>query len=371
MTIASRIDQLEQRFLRSKGVVHIDEMTAELAGYDTQTSQPGFWDDPLAAQSVVKRAEAIRKQLLFWETTETHIRDLKDLAALANEDSSMIGDLEQDVIQLEQLLREKELELLLSGQYDRGDAIVTLHAGTGGVDAMDWTEILLRMYLRYCEQKDYKAVVLHKTMGEEAGIKRATIEVQGMYAYGYLKAEAGVHRLVRLSPFNSDNLRQTSFALVEVLPVVEAKELDIQEGDLVIDTFRAGGAGGQHVNTTDSAIRITHTPTGITVTCQSERSQAQNREKAMTILRARLHVLHEQQQKEKTQELKGKHVKAEWGNQIRSYVMHPYTMVKDHRTDHETSDVQDVLDGRIQPFINDYLNYLRSSTSHHDQDSQR
>jgi peptide chain release factor 2 len=276
---------------------------------------------------------------------------------MVEEDSKEAAELAADYEKLEKEYQKAHTELVLSGPYDRNDAILVLSAGTGGVDAQDWTDMLLRMYLRYCEKKGWKATVTEKTAAAEAGIKSATVEVSGMMAYGFLKAEHGVHRLVRLSPFNAKNLRQTSFALVEVLPVIPEDDegIEIEEKDLKIDTFRASGAGGQHVNTTDSAVRITHIPTGLVVTCQSERSQIQNKAQAMNVLRGRLTRKLLEEKKEKISELKGGYKEAAWGNQIRSYVFQPYTMVKDHRTNAETSQVEAVMDGDLDLFIETYL----------------
>lgn len=291
-----------------------------------------------------------------WEGLSQKAKDLQELAEIIEEDSPDSAELKNDYESLEKAYQTAHIELVLNGSYDKNDAILIISAGTGGVEAQDWAEMLLRMYLRYIEHKGWKATITEKTVAPEAGIKSAIIEVSGMMAYGFLKSEHGTHRLVRLSPFNAKNLRQTSFALVEVLPVIEEDQgVEINEKDLRIDTYRSSGAGGQHVNTTDSAVRITHIPTGIVVTCQTERSQIQNRAHAMNELRGRLTRRMLEEKKEKIEELKGGYKEAAWGNQIRSYVFQPYTMVKDHRTSAETSQVNQVMDGDLDMFVEAYL----------------
>jgi peptide chain release factor 2 len=298
----------------------------------------------------------LREQVEQWESLSRHARDLHELAELAGEDEELRAELAAEVVRLAEQLHQLELRLMLGGPYDAQDALLAVHAGTGGVDAQDWAEMLLRMYVRWAQRAGFEVEVLEVSEGEEAGIKSATVEIRGPYAYGYLKGEAGTHRLVRLSPFDAAHRRHTAFALVEVLPDVEDEtEVEIRDEDVRIDTFRASGAGGQHVNKTESAVRITHLPTGIVVTCQNERSQLQNRETAMKILRARLIELKLRERQKQQARLKGKPSVTGWGNRIRSYVLHPYTMVTDHRTEVSTSNVQAVLDGELERFIEAWL----------------
>ncbi len=298
----------------------------------------------------MKELAALRDEVQGWQVLSQRINDALELAQL--DDESLRPELEKEVEALEAELDQRELRAMLSGKYDQGDALLAIHAGAGGTDSQDWAEMLERMYLRWAENRGYKTEILDLSEGEEAGIKSVTIAVDGPYAYGYLRPEKGVHRLVRLSPFDAAHRRHTSFALVEVLPQVENDaEVEIKPEDLRIDVYRSSGAGGQNVQKNSTAVRLTHIPTGLVVTCQNERSQTQNRENAMRVLRARLLEIKQQQQEEQIAELRGEYTKAEWGSQIRSYVLHPYQMVKDHRTNYEVGNAQAVLNGEIEPFI--------------------
>lgn len=304
----------------------------------------------------MKEIEDLKKEIAEIDKIENEAKELEELINIASEKDTL--DLERQIGKLEKEISKLEFKTLLGGEYDRNDVILSIHAGAGGVDAQDWAEMLLRMYLRFCEKNNFKTKIINEARGGEAGIKSVTVEIEGAYAYGNLKSEAGVHRLVRLSPFNSDNLRQTSFALVEILPVIgEIEEVKIKPEELRIDTYRSGGAGGQNVNKVESAVRITHLPTNTVVACQSERSQAQNKESAMKLLRAKLHQQFLEEKEKEKRKLRGEHTSAEWGNQIRSYVVHPYKMVKDHRTKFETSDAEKVLEGEIGGFIEAYLKF--------------
>jgi len=306
----------------------------------------------------MQELEEIRKEVIDLSRIETEIDELLEMAGIISGGSSEAKEVAEKITELEKESEQLEFKIMLSGEYDRNDVIMAIHSGAGGVDAQDWTEMLLRMYLRWAEKNNFKAKVIDESRGSEAGIKSVTVEISGAYAFGYLQSEAGVHRLVRLSPFNSDNLRQTSFALVEVLPVIaEIAEVKIDQSDLRVDVYRSAGAGGQSVNTTDSAVRITHIPTNIVVTCQNERSQLQNKEQAMKILRAKLHQKYLAEQEAEKQKLRGEHTSAEWGSQIRSYVVHPYKLVKDHRTKYETVNTDGVLSGDLRDFMEAFLKF--------------
>ncbi len=342
--------QLDQAWQKLRG----DDLDHERAALQAQMAAPDFWNDNQQAQVVAKQEAKLQALLTPWIDMRRELDDLRELAA--DGDSSLEAELGAQLSKVEQEFEVRKRDLLFSGKYDDHDAILRLSAGAGGTDAQDWASMLLRMYTRWAEQAGMKAELLEQSTGEEAGIKSAVLSVSGPYAYGKLRGEHGVHRLVRLSPFNADNLRQTSFALVEVLPQIDAPdEVQIDDKDLRIDVFRAGGHGGQSVNTTDSAVRITHLPTNITVSIQNERSQLQNKETAMKVLRSKLAQLAVEQHQERIDKLKGPTKSAEWGAQIRNYVLHPYTMVKDARTRHEERDAQAVLDGRLDGFIGAYL----------------
>ncbi len=302
----------------------------------------------------MRQLARLRRDVESWQQLQQRVLDARDLAEIEDED--LRPELEAELDKLDTEIDRRETQALLSGPYDSDDAILAIHAGAGGTDSQDWAEMLQRMYLRWIEAKGFKADVLDQSEGEEAGIKSTTIAVEGDHAYGLLKAEKGVHRLVRLSPFDAAKRRHTSFALVEVLPQVETEdEIELSSSDLRIDTYRSAGAGGQNVQKNETAVRITHIPTGLVVTCQNERSQTQNKENAMRVLRARLLDLKQQQQADEIDEIRGDYVKAEWGSQIRSYVLHPYQMVKDHRTDYEVGNATGVLNGNLDGLIESYL----------------
>ena len=325
--------------------------------------EPGFWDDAEKSQKVIGEMNSYKNKISKYDKITSLIEDAEALIALMEEeeDFSFYDNLKEDIEKIEELSAEYKIETLLNSEYDNSNAILAIHAGTGGTEAQDWASMLYRMYTRYADKKGYKVKTLDLQKEDEAGIKSVTLELDGENAYGYMKAEKGVHRLVRISPFDSNKRRHTSFASVDVYPVLkEDVHVEINDADLKIDTYRSSGAGGQHVNTTDSAVRITHLPTGIVVQCQNERSQIQNRETAMNMLRAKLFQLEEEKKKKQTEELKGNQKEIGFGSQIRSYVFHPYNMVKDHRTNFETSDVNGVMDGKLDDFIYAYLQWLLS-----------
>jgi len=337
----------------------LGEIKARVEELEGEVSKPTFWEDRERAKEASRQLESLKGRLQKFLELESQLEDLEVLAQLAEEegDSATIREVEAQAEGLERRLDRLELETFMSGPYDDHPCYLSLNAGAGGTDAQDWTEMLLRMYVSWLERRGYRFKVLEVSPGEVAGIKSATVEVEGPYAYGYLKGEQGVHRLVRISPFDANRRRHTSFAAVSVIPRVEDPTIEIREEDLRIDTYRASGAGGQYVNKTDSAVRITHLPTGIVVACQKERSQHQNKEIAMRILRARLYELRRREKEEELEKLRDKK-SIEWGSQIRSYVLHPYQLVKDHRTGVEVGNVEAVLSGELDPFIEAELRQL-------------
>jgi peptide chain release factor 2 len=335
----------------------INKLSSELTELEKQSSADDFWQDSQSAQAVMIRISELQSRVEPWQKLQKIISDIEELAAL--NDPSLEKELKDQIKLAEDQLAELREELKYNGPYDDHSAIISIHAGAGGTDAQDWSQMLLRMYTRWADKHKYKINTIEQSSGDEAGIKSVTFEINGSFIFGQLRGEHGVHRLVRLSPFNADNLRQTSFAKVEVMPKMDKpNEVEIDPKDLKIDVFRAGGHGGQSVNTTDSAVRITHIPSGIVVSIQNERSQLQNKEAAMTILRSQLAQLQLEQHQDDLSKIKGPNESAEWGNQIRSYVLHPYKQVKDNRTKYETSNAEEVLDGNIDEFISAYLNIV-------------
>ena len=336
----------------------IAKLKNELTKLEKETNDVDFWQNIENSTKVVKQMNTLKAKIEVYSKIEAHLKDIKemnDLVELENEES-LEEELSKSIKELQKSMEKLEIDTLLSGKYDSNNAILTLHPGAGGTESCDWVSMLYRMYTRWATDNGYKVKELDFLEGEEAGIKSVTFLVEGEYAYGYLKGEMGVHRLVRISPFDSGGRRHTSFASLEVLPeITEDIEIDINPDDLRVDTYRASGAGGQHINKTSSAVRITHIPTNIVVSCQSERSQIQNRETAMKMLKSKLLDLKEKEHKDKIEDLKGNQMDIAWGSQIRSYVFCPYTMVKDHRTNYEVGNVQGVMDGDLNEFMNAYL----------------
>jgi peptide chain release factor 2 len=331
----------------------------KLSKLDQEMAVPDFWDDPAAAQRTIRKANKLREEVESWGDFARRIQDATELAQM--DDESLRTELEKEVESIEKELAKRSFTAMLSGRYDSENALLAIHAGAGGTDSQDWAEMLERMYLRWAERRGFETEIIDMTEGEEAGIKSVTIAMDGKYAYGYLRSEKGVHRLVRLSPFDAAHRRHTSFALVEVLPQIamDDPEVEIDPNDLKIDVYKSSGAGGQNVQKNATAVRITHIPSGLVVSCQNERSQLQNKENAMRVLRARLLEMKQAEKDEEVALLRGEYTKAEWGSQIRSYVLHPYQMVKDHRTEYERGNTQAVLDGDLDDFMEAYLKQIK------------
>jgi len=341
-----------------KNALKLDEGAIELTRLEKQTTQDGFYNNLQNSQQVLQRIKQIKNKSEKYEKLEGFYNDVEALCIMAIEekDETLLTELEEEYKAFTETLETARLEVLLNGEYDNCNAILSFHAGAGGTEAQDWAQMLYRMYTRWAERHGMKYKILNWLDGEEAGVKSASIEIDGDYAYGYLKSEGGIHRLVRISPFDASGRRHTSFAAVEVTPLIpDDVEIDIKSEDLKVDTFRASGAGGQHVNKVESAIRITHIPSGLVVSCQMERSQHQNREVAMRMLRSKLIEIKEREHLDKISDIKGEQMKIEWGSQIRSYVFMPYTMVKDHRTNFEYGNINAVMDGELDGFISAYL----------------
>ena len=356
-SLTGRIQSARDELRLVTDYIDPSELEAEVSRLEGEMQKPGFWDDSDSAAAVSSAHSRAQKKLDSFRSLETDVADLDDMVEMAESDSEIASELEEQLSSIETRLSELEEARLFSGPYDAGDAIVSVHAGAGGTDSQDWAEILLRMYLRWAEGRGFQVEMKEASEGDEAGLKSATFILRGENAYGLIAAERGVHRLVRISPFDSSSRRHTSFAQLDVAPMVdEDVEVEIEDADIRIDTYRASGAGGQHVNKTDSAVRITHEPSGIVVQCQNERSQTQNKAVAMQMLKAKLIELEERKRAEEVNAERGEVKDVAWGSQIRSYVLHPYTMVKDHRTEFEVGDAQRVLDGDLDPFIREYLN---------------
>ena len=357
--LKKRVESLRKKIERAKEVLHFSALEAELSAIDEQLNEPEIWNNPDYAQSLAKKSASLQQTIQPWQILTVQLNDIIELITLEGDD--LLAEFEEQINVLEQELERRKTDLLFSGKYDRREAVVRITAGVGGLDAQDFAQMLERMYLRWAEKSGMKATTIERSINDEAGIKTSVFEVSGSFAYGKLRSENGVHRLVCLSPFNSDNLRQTSFALVEILPKIDApEEVQIDDKDLKIDVYRSGGHGGQSVNTTDSAVRITHLPTGLVVAIQNERSQIQNKETALGILRSKLLAMQLEQHAESISELRAGE-SANWGSQIRNYVLHPYTLVKDTRTKYEEKDVEAVLDGRIDGFSQAFLESLERS----------
>lgn len=354
-----RLINLQQKISETTKLLKLDELKEKMAALQEQMTAPDFWSNQENAQTVSQDYQDLKNEVDKWEELKKRAEDLTELAQ--SDDESLRKEINAQVENLEKQFIDYEFFLLLNGPYDQSHAVVAIHAGSGGTEAQDWAEMLLRMILRFCDKMKWRARIIDESRGSEAGYKSVMLEIKGRWAYGYLKSEHGVHRLVRVSPFDAEKMRHTSFALIEVLPELDEKiKIAIDPKDLRIDTFMSGGHGGQSVNTTYSAVRLVHLPTGLSVSCQNERSQLQNKETALKVLKAKLYRLEQEKLAAERKELRGEYKSAEWGNQIRSYVLHPYHLVKDHRTDYEDSDPERVLEGNLLPLAESYLKWIKN-----------
>ncbi len=361
--LIKQIEELRERVMKTGEFLDIDGKESKIRELQIKVNQPDFWQNQELAVTINKEIEDLQTEVDDWRNLYNEVKELEELVAVSIEDSDDSFSLDARKKYKEFLKKFEKLEfyILFSGKYDQDNAILSIHAGTGGVDAQDWAQILERMFFRFAEKKGWRVEILDRTVGNEAGIKSASFRIIGRWVYGYLRSESGVHRLVRISPFDAEAMRHTSFTLVEVIPELpEAEDVEIKESDLRIDVFRSSGPGGQGVNTTDSAVRVLHKPTKIVVTCQNERSQYQNKETALKILKSKLFKLQEEVKEKEELKMRGEAQRAEWGKQIRSYVMQPYKMVKDHRTDYETQDIDGVLDGDLDKFAEAYLKWSKN-----------
>ncbi len=361
--LKTQIESLGERFEEISKVIDINSLKEELNKLDEVMSSPDFWNNQEKNREVIQKRKWLEETIENFEGIASSLKDIRELAEISDEDTEMLSMVSDELEEIKKRLDELELKTYLSGEMDSKNAYLTVQAGAGGTEACDWADMLLRMYKRWAERKGYEVELVDITPDDVAGIKSATVLIKGPYAYGYLKGETGVHRLVRISPFDSNARRHTSFAAVSVMPQIDEDiNIEIRDEDLKLETFRASGAGGQYVNKTDTAVRITHIPTGIVVSCQQERSQFQNRRKALELLKAKLYQLEQQKLEEKRKEYEGDKTDIGWGHQIRSYVFHPYRMIKDLRTGYETGNTEAVMDGELDPFIESYLKWRASKT---------
>jgi len=361
--LVNSLESLQKKLAEIQVMLKLDDKKKEIGKLQAETSDPNFWKDQATASKKSKRLGNLQSEVDSWKVLSESVNDLLEMAKLDEADKSvnLREDIEKQYQLISKSVNQLEFKTLLSEKYDSYNAVVSIHAGSGGTEAQDWAEMLMRMVFRYCESKKWKIIILDEAKGQEAGIKSIFFRVEGDFAYGHLKSEHGTHRLVRISPFDAEKMRHTSFALIEVIPEIEESDtiINIPEKDLRIDTFMSGGKGGQSVNTTYSAVRIVHVPTGITVQCQNERSQLQNREVAMRILKSKLQKIQDEKEEEEKLKLRGEYKSPEWGSQIRSYVLHPYHLVKDLRTDYETTDDKGVLEGDLDQFVESYLRWKK------------